>query len=87
MLWLNCKSTGFPVAERYERRMISRHVAEIEMFLPLAINEPIKAKTGYEIIDFANSEVPYYKDIYAQHKVTGKKILKSKVPARYSNFN
>ena len=55
--------------------MISRHVAEIEMFFSTTRDQQktYQKQKLAEIIDFANSEVPY-KDIYAQHKVTEKKF-------------
>jgi phenylacetate-CoA ligase len=68
----------FPVAERYEGRAISRNFAEIRSFslLPRDQQKVYQQKKLSEIIDFANSEVPYYKSIYSQHHVSGEKIIK-----------
>ncbi len=69
---------AYPVAERIEKRAISIKLAELRRFyrLPTADRQKISQERLVKILEFAQTKVPYYQDLFRQNALDPQKIAK-----------
>jgi len=69
---------AYKLAERYQGRKISKSISELDVFynLPFSQQKRIQQSNLAEMIDFVNSEVPYYRDLFFSHQISKSKILR-----------
>lgn len=69
---------AYPIAEKLENRQVRKEVRELRGFysLPAAERELIARARLINMINFASSQVPYYRDLFARSKVSPHKIEK-----------
>jgi phenylacetate-CoA ligase len=69
---------AYPVAEKMEKRAISRKLAELRHFYRLSVahRQKISQERLIKILEFSQSEVPYYQDLFRQHHLDTEKVAK-----------
>ena len=69
---------AYPIAEKIERRAISKKLAELRRFyrLPVADRQEISRQRLVNTLEFAQAQVPYYQNVFKQNAIDLQKIAK-----------
>lgn len=69
---------AYPIAEKMEKRAISRKLAELRRFyhLPATDRQKISQESLVNILEFAQAKVPYYQDVFRQNAIDLQKVAK-----------